>query len=107
MGLFDKKFRTRVRFYLDCKYVVEYAYYRFIPIWISLNFWFDQGHPGGTECWSINLFDVEEAESIALSLKKIEDVTEYYKPFKEEEKEWRIAEKKYLQKNAPYTLKNF
>lgn len=105
--MFNKKFKVRVKHFAECKYTVQYAYYRFIPVWHSLCFWFHQGHPGGTECWSIDLWNVETAERIASSLKTINDVKEYYKPLEEEEAKWRIAEKEYWQKNAPYASKEF
>jgi hypothetical protein len=103
--IFSKKFKTRTFHFSSGKYTVDYCYYRFIPIWYSLNFWFSQGYPGGTECWSTNLWDCEKAERIASGLKSIDDVKLYYKPFEEEEKRWREEEKKYWIKNVPYKTK--
>lgn len=107
MGLVDKKFRVRVRHYADCKYVVEYAHYRFIPIWHTLNFWFDMGHPGGVECWSTDMWDVEEAERIATRLKSIDDVYEYYKPLIEQKEKWMEDERNYWKAQKPYIIKEF
>lgn len=107
MKLIDKKFKVRVRHFRSCRYIVEYSYYRFIPIWKPLLFWFDQGHPGGCECWSKNMWDVKEAEKIASKLKTIDDIAEYYKPWEKQENEWRKNQKKYLEEKAPYTVKKF
>lgn len=102
---FSKKFKTRVHHFSDCKYTIEWCNYRFIPIWYPLYFWFSQGHPDGTECWTIDLFDIKTAESIALQIKCKDDLKKYYKKDEEEEKKWRQDEKKYWEKNAPYNKK--
>ncbi len=107
MSLFNKKFKARVAYYSQCKYTVDYAYYRFIPNWRPLCFWFDQGHPGGTECWSKELWDVQQAEEIASELKSINDVIKYYEPLNQQEATWRKREKEYWKKNAPYVKKEF
>lgn len=100
-----KKFRVEVHRHSKAKYMVAYAYYRFIPVWRYLHFWFAQGHPGGTECWSRDLFSYKEAEKIASRLKSMEDVNEYYKPFVKEAKEWEEEEKKYCAEHIPYESK--
>jgi len=102
-----ENFRVRVRHYSGCKYTVDYAYYRFFPVWHHLQFWFSQGHPGGTECWSTNLCDFDEAESITTGLKCIEDVEKYYKPFQEEKLKWEQDEEKFWKENHPYSSKEF
>jgi hypothetical protein len=107
VGLLDKKFKVRVSHFAECKYTVDYAYYRFIPVWHSLCFWFEQGHPGGTECWSTDMWDVKTAERIASEIKTINDVREYYKPLEEKEAKWEQIEKEYWQNNAPYVHKEF
>jgi hypothetical protein len=104
--LFTKKFKTRVKHYINEKYTVQYCYYRFIPIWYSLMWFHSSGyHSGNMTGWYINLWDYESAEKIATKIKSIEDVLNYYKPFEEEEKKWEKAEQKYWEKNVPYNTK--
>lgn len=105
MELFKKKFRVEIHHHSEGKYMVAYAHYGLIPNWRYLHFWFDQGHPGGTECWSRDLFSLQEAEQIASKLKSIEDVNEYYKPFLEEAKRWKEAEKRWWENHVPYSRK--
>jgi hypothetical protein len=105
MKLFDKKFKVKIEHFSNCKYAIYYCNYRIIPIWSELCFWFEQGHPGGTQCWSIELFDIKEAEDIAKNLKSMDDIDNYYKPHIENAKKWLKEEKEYWQKNMPYTSK--
>lgn len=85
MILFNKKFKVKITHCGEDKYQVKYAHYRFIPIWHTLRFWFEQTLTGGTECWSTMLFKIEEAERVAKKIKNIADVREWYKPHKERE----------------------
>ena len=100
--VFSKKFKVRVKYFANCKYTVDYAHYRLIPIWRSLSFWFEQGHPGGTECWTTDLFKVGEAERIAKTLNSVDDVNKFYESRIKKEKKWRENEKEYLKRNTPY-----
>ena len=102
-----KKFKVRISHFAEGKYTVQYAHYNFFPNWKSLNFWFDQGHPGRTQCWSINLWDVCSAEKVASNLKTIDDIKKYYEPFEREAAAWCLEEKKYWEKNVPYQTKEF
>lgn len=103
--MFAKKFRVRVAHYYKGDYVVQYAHYRFIPIWHSLKYWFDQGHPGGTEGWMINLWNVSGAEQMAKRLKSIEDVNNYYVHSEALQKAWKKREEEYWKRSVPYTSK--
>lgn len=106
--MFQKKFKTRVRHYRNDNYVVEYAYYCILPIWWNaLCFWFEQGLTGDIERWSTNLLKFAEAEKLAMSLKSIEDVREYYKADKEKERDFYKRKKEYHKKNVPYKVKYF
>jgi len=105
--MFKKKFRVRVSHFAEAKYTVQWCHYRFIPFWHSLCFWFDQGHPGGTECWSTNMWTVTKAEDIASRLKTRDDVRDYYKFYEKKEKEWIEREKRFWEKNVPYSSKEF
>jgi hypothetical protein len=102
---FSKKFKTRVSHFADAKYTVQWCNYRFIPVWHSLCFWFEQGHPGGTECWSTDMWDYKTAERIATKIKSKSDLRKYYEPFEKQEAKWRTDEKEYWKKNAPYRTK--
>ncbi len=103
---FSKKFKTRVRHFAENKYEVQWCDYRFIPKWHSLYFWFDQGHPGGTECWSGNLWNYRTAEKIASEIKSKSDLRKHYEPMEKKEAKWRLAEKRFWEKNVPYKTKN-
>jgi len=107
MKLFSKKFKTRVVHFSRDRYTVEYASYRFIPIWHTLKFWFEQSLTGGTECWSTELLKVEDAENLARRLRSIEDVIEWYKPDEEREKLFYIKKKEYYEKAVPYSSREF
>lgn len=102
-----KKFKTRVCYFGRDRYTVQYAYYKWFPLWKSLKFWFEQSVIGGTECWSTNLFSVEKAEELASSLKSIRDVEAYYKPYIEEREDFYRRKKEYYKKNVPYQTKTF
>ena len=104
MDLFEKKFKTRVRYYAKDKYTVDYCSYYLFPKWRSLRFWFEQTLTEDTECWCIRLFHLDDAEELQKSLKSIEDVREYFKPHEVAEKSF-YARKSVLvqkQKNAIY-----
>lgn len=103
--MFKKKFKVRVSRYIDDRYVVQWCEYRFIPIWRSLLFWFDQGHPGGTQCWSPEMWNYKKAEEIASTLKTKKDVDNYYIPYVEKCKRWTEEEEKYIKENMPYSTK--
>jgi hypothetical protein len=107
MKLFDKKFKVKVSYFGSGYYQVKYAYYRFIPIYYALCFWFEQTLTGGTECWSTKLFKIEKAERVAKSLKGIEDVREWYKPYEEKERTFYKRQAEYYKKNVPYSSKQF
>ena len=107
MKLFTKKFRVRVRHYTDKYYVVDYAYYRIFPNWGVILFWFDQGHPGGTECWSEKMFTVKEAEEFAKTLNTFQDIVKYYQPLIVAADKWKHDEIKWKAENIPYYEKYF
>ena len=103
--MFKKKFKVTVDHFSSGNYAIYYCHYRFIPNWRSLKFWFDQGHPGGTEFWATNFWPHEEAEKLAKTLNSIEDIREYYKPYEEEEARWREKETQWRKDNVPYQSK--
>lgn len=107
--MFKKKFKVRVvlaGYYLRLlwfsvtNYEVQFAYYRFIPIYSPLCFFFRGS-------WSPNLFGFEEAESIAKNLKSIDDVAKYHEPYEAKEREYLQKERDYYKKNVPYETKYF
>ena len=103
--MFTKKFKVRVKSFSGDKYVVQYAYYRVLPVYTSLSFWFSQTLTGGTECWSINMWAYEQAEKVAEGLTCMVDVQAYYKPYEEERTAFMNAKKKYYEKHVPYASK--
>ena len=103
--MFKKKFKVRIRLFSEDKYVVQYAYYRIIPLYKSLCFWFSQTLTGGTECWSTNMWPYEVAEEVALSLKCMGDVDAYYKPYDKEKADFKKEQKEYYERHVPYQCK--
>lgn len=106
MELFKKKFKVRVSLFSESKYTVDYAYYRFIPNWKSLVFWYGVSFDSNIDGWSTDLFSVKEAEEIANRLKSIDDVERYYKPEDRKREKFLIEKEEYLAKNRPYKTKN-
>lgn len=96
-----RHFRKRVVLYSEDRYIVQYAYYNYWPIWRSLNFWFEQTLTGGTECWSLNMWNYDDAVRVAKSLKSIQDVLDYYVPHKQEEADFYKRKSEYLSRNVP------
>ena len=69
-----KKFKTRVSFFAQDKYTVDYCSYWLIPFWWkSLMYWVEMGYTSDLECMNEDLYDVKEAERMAkiLTLKKV------------------------------------
>jgi hypothetical protein len=93
--LFQKKFKVRVNYFAEDKYTVDWANYRFFPIWYSLCFWFEQTLTGGTECWSTNLFQIKDAEKLANTLKSRADIRRYYEPEENKEKDFYKRQNEY------------
>jgi hypothetical protein len=107
MKIFNKKFKVRVNYFAEGRYQVQYAYYRLIPIWHTLCFWFEQTLTGGTECWTDRLMSIDEAEITAKRLKSIDDVREWYKPYEERMKIFYERKAEYYKKAVPYRTKQF
>lgn len=105
--IFNKKFKVKVVLFSGDRYQVKYTNYRFIPIWYPLCFWFEQTLTGGNECWTTDLFKVEEAERIAKKLKTIEDVAEWYKPDEEKRIIFYKRQTEHYKKAVPYNSKEF
>lgn len=103
--MFKKKFKVRIKLFSSYKYVVQYTYYRILPTYTSLSFWFSQTLTGGTECWSTNMWPYEQAEEVAESLTCMEDVQAYYKPYDEKRTAFMKAKKEYYEKHVPYASK--
>lgn len=105
--MFELKFKVRVKHFAKDKYTVDYANYRFFKNWKSLNFWFSCGYFSGLECWSTNLFTIEEAEALAASIHSMEDVHKYYEPERKKCIEFAKAKNEAWAKKAPYSSKEF
>jgi hypothetical protein len=103
--MFEKKFRVRISHFAEDKYTVDYTYYRFIPIYKSINFWFDCGMRGNLESWSTDLFEIKEAEEFAANLKSIEDVNEYYRKENIKRTEFYKKKNEFQKYNIPYKSK--
>jgi hypothetical protein len=102
---YDKKFKVKVSLYTKDKYIVQYTYHRFIPKWKALYFWFGLYHGAGLECWSIDLWDIDEAEKMAESLKSMKDVNEYFNRQMWIKKKWEAEEANWWEGRTPYKEK--
>lgn len=105
--MLNKKFKVRVKHYSKHYYTVQFAYYYFIPIYNSLQFWFEQTLTGGTECWSTKLLDFKSAEELAEKLKLIDDVKKWHEKDEAKAKDFYKRKKEYYAKNVPYDKKYF
>lgn len=103
--MFEKKLKVRISHFGRDYYTVDYTYYRFIPWYNSIMYWFDQGPTGGTEGWSTDLFKLKDAETFASSLKSIEDVNEYYRKEHIKRSEFYKRKNDYYNTNVPYKSK--
>ena len=74
-----------VKYFAADRYTVEFCHYRIIPSWHALCYWFSAGYTSDLECWTAQLSQVNKAESIAKTIKSIEDVRAYHKPYEYEE----------------------
>ena len=105
--MFKKKFKVRIKHFAEDKYVVQYAYYYFIPFFKSLNCWFGMSLTTDTECWTLHLNGYKNAELLASDLKSIESVKNWYQKEEEKEKDFYQRKKEYYSKNIPYNTKYF
>lgn len=103
MKIFNKKFKVRIRHYTNAKYIVEYARYRFIPIYKPLYFWF--GFYTGE--WALNMWKYEQACEIAENLKSYDDIIKYYKSEFEKRDKWKKENEEWWKRNVPVTKKYF
>lgn len=95
----EKKFRVRVIYYGGWinRWNVQYTYYRFIPIWNTINKYYES-----TNDWSDKIFMLSKnAEEFAYKLNSIEDVYKYYQEAEKEEIEYNRKQKELY----PYKVK--
>lgn len=90
-----KKFKVKITRFSKNKYKVKYAHYWLMPKYHSLNFWFEQTLTDDTECWSSKLFNIEDAEQIAKTLKSYSDVKDWYKPYEKQRELFYCRQAKY------------
>lgn len=107
MKIFNKKFKVKVVHFNEDYYIIKYAYYRFIPIYHTLNYWFELTLTSNLEEWTCMIFKVDKAEEVARKMKSIEDVKEWYEPYKNEEKDFYKRKKDFYNNNVPYKVKHF
>ena len=69
MNVFDKKFKKKVKYYSHQFYIVQYAYYRFIPNWCDIT-----SSSIDAESWDVRIFTKKEAELFIEELKTIGDI---------------------------------
>ncbi len=74
MGIFDKKFKKKVKPFSQGYYTVQYANYRFIPNWLNL-----KSFTSGAESWDTRIFTKPQAEIFVEGLNNIDDVRVLYK----------------------------
>lgn len=104
--MFKRKFKVRVRHYVNTSYVVEWAYYYLIPSWYMLSWWYSISltHNGR---WVAKCLKYEDAIVLAKTIKTIEDVHKYYEKDNELEREFYERKKEYLRNNAPRKTQYF
>lgn len=105
--MFNKKFKVRVVYFSGGKYLVEYAYYRFLPNFYPIEYWFSPYLKYiYIEGWVIKLFDCEDAEFFADSLNTIDDVKAYRAKQEMVRKQFYEDRKSFYQNRVPYQKKN-
>jgi hypothetical protein len=70
-----KKFKVRIVYYTECKYVVQYAYYYFFKFWNGMYEWI--GYPFYT--YNPILLDYKDALKFMYQLNSIDDVNAFHK----------------------------
>lgn len=104
--MFKKKFKVRVKHRFLKYYVVQFAHYRFIPVYHSLYYWVDCLLPFKGR-WVLIILDREEAENLAKRFKSIEDVRAFYEKDEERERDSCNNRREYYDKKVPYKTKYF
>ncbi len=100
-----KKFKVRISHFKHEYYTIDYTEHYLFPSWKSLYFWFDQTLTSGTECWSLNLFTVKEAEDLVSKINNMNDIDQYYKIETEKMNKFKAKQREYYEKNVPYKNK--
>jgi hypothetical protein len=100
MRIFRKKFKVRVVYFGDNYYVIQYAYYRFIPIYSNI-----EKYVTMFKSWNSVLLPCKDAEEFAEKFNSIEDIKKYYKKYYLEESSVNKSQKIYLEKVKPYESK--
>ena len=99
-----KKFKVRVIHYSADKYIVQYSWYWFIPIYHTLTQWFGFSYTGNTHGYIPLLLDYVSAEELGRNL-SIEIVRTMKQKAKKEEIDFLDGRNKFLKKNIPYSKK--
>lgn len=104
----DKKYRVRVSCCQTGLYHVQWAFYRFIPIWQNI-VRFEKPNVCYEHCvsgWESKVFRHKEAEEFAQSINTIEKLSQYIEKQNNKEREY-LKDKAFRDKNStPYRTKN-
>lgn len=99
------KFRIKIRHFSEDKYTVQYAYYRFIPIWSCIPYWFESGYVGNLEGIFEKLYNITEAEKVASMINSMEDVNEIIGKVFLERDDFYKRKRAFLKDHIPYHTK--
>lgn len=97
----NMKFKIRIKYHSDYKYIIQYSHYWLFPFWWdTLTRWMDMfGN------WNPVLLDFEDAEKFAMKFKSIDDINAWYKRENGLERQWHEKQKEEYNQRVPYQTK--
>ena len=96
----EKKFRVRLKHYNEGRYCIQYAHYRWFPIWMNLMVYID-----GVGYHDLHL-PVKEAEEIASGVKSYDNVLNLFWSQMKKELEYKKKKLEEQQMEIPFKVKD-
>jgi len=95
-----KKFKLRLTHYCEESYIIEYAYYWFIPIWYNIFWWYENGYTSGLEQFTPKLVKIIDEESIKKQFPTIEAIRAFHTIEMQKQKDFYTKQKIYQLNNS-------
>ena len=74
MGLFDKKFKTKIKHYSHGYFTVSYSYYRWFPKWKGIDLYAEEEVGVRLGAGQTRIFTKREAKLFLEDIKTIDDI---------------------------------
>lgn len=100
-----KKFKLRLTHYSGEYYIVEYAYYWFIPVWYYIVWWSEHGYTSRLEQFTPTLVKIGDEENIKKQFPTMESICAFHAIEQQKQQEFYIKQKAYLATVTPYKTK--